>query len=207
MAFVIVFMSSRFSVMFRRVFWVVLGFLAGYFVFGGGSCGRRGSGGSSGGFRHVLVDCRPVLSEVRIPRFSVDGIFTYRDTVLVRDSVLCRDTVYVVGEVDTAGVVRDYFERREYRYEFGSDSVGVCDFRGVVWMNRLQEVVCDFRGVSGGSAVPRGPLLSPWVFGGFGDGLGYGLLGVEFRGGLMLGGGGYGSSFGGGYLLGVGWRF
>lgn len=191
----------------RVIFWVFLGFLAGYLVFGVGLFGYGSRRVLRGGFwgdtvRRVLVDVVPVRERLEVPRFGVGGL-VISDSVFCIDTVLRVDTVFVV---DTGAVVRDYYVRRDYELSFGDDSVGVFDFRGSVWQNRLVDV--------SGTVVPRvrvegvvGPAVRPFVFGGFGDGLGYGLVGVEFRGGLMVGGGGYGGSGGGGYLVGCGWRF
>lgn len=191
---------------FRRILWGFLGFFAGYLVFGVGLFGGRRPEVVNGvvwgdTVRRVLVDVVPVRERLVVPAFSVGGVM-FRDSVKI-DTVLVVDSVILV---DTGSVVRDYYVRRDYDLSFGDDSVGVFNFRGSVWQNRLVDVE--------GVVVPRRVVVSdggrgvrPFVFGGFGKDMGYGLVGVEFRGGLMLGGGGYGGSGGGGYLVGCGWRF
>lgn len=207
------FMSLGFSLVmgrfFRFVFGVVVGLGLGWVVFGrfGVFCGSGGGVIRVDTIRRFISAPVSFRERLVVPSFSVGGLYGVFCDSVVRDTVWVRDTVLVGGVIDTAGVFGDYFVRRDYTFSFGDDSVGVYDFRGSVWMNRLFDVEGIVRPRVVRSAGVGERLFRPFVFGGFGDGLGFGVGGVELRCGLMVGVGGYGSSFGGGYLVGCGYRW
>lgn len=59
-----------------------------------------------------------------------------REEIIVRDTV--REKVEVVIPADTAGIVADYFKRRQYALDFSSDTIGVYKVQAVIACNRLE---------------------------------------------------------------------
>ena len=133
--------------------------------------------------------------------------------------LLLRDTVYrdsvVYLPVDTVGILRDYYARRQYNLDFSTDSLGTYKVSCSVFQNRLCDVsstiVPRVRYIDRVTTVTeKSALLRPWVFAGCSTKFDfqYGLVGTDIGGRYMVGVGGYHhNDVGSGVLFGVGVKF
>lgn len=55
------------------------------------------------------------------------------------------DTIKITERIptDTAGIIADYFKRREYAQDFSTDSTGTFKVRAVVYCNRLEAISAE----------------------------------------------------------------